>query len=128
MKLLLDTHAIVWVMNDDRRLSQAARAVIALPSNPVFASSASIWEAATKFRLGKFPGAALLVDNPRRIFASLAIDVISISLEHARLAGSLVHSHKDPFDRMLAAQAMLESLTLVSADAVFDELAVARLW
>jgi len=128
MKLLLDTHTIIWVMNDDRRLSKAAHGAIALPSNPVFASAASIWEAATKFRLGKFPGAALLVDNPRRIFASLEIETISISLEHARLAGSLMHSHKDPFDRMLAAQALLENLTLVSADAIFDELAVTRLW
>jgi len=128
MRLLLDTHTIVWVMNNNSRLSQAARAAIALPANPVFASAASVWEAATKLRLGKFPEAALLVDNPRKILASLEIETIPLSIEHARLAGSLVHPHKDPFDRMLAAQALLEGLTLVSIDPVFDGLNVPRLW
>jgi PIN domain nuclease of toxin-antitoxin system len=128
MRLLLDTHTIVWVMNDDHKLSRAARSAIAIPSNLAFASAASVWEAATKFRLGRFSEAALLVDNPRKILESLEIEVIPISLEHARLAGSLVHAHKDPFDRMLAAQALLEGLTLVSADTVFDEFAVTRLW
>jgi PIN domain nuclease of toxin-antitoxin system len=128
MKLLLDTHTIVWVMNGSRSLSLAAQAAIAAPSNPAFASAASIWEAATKFRLGRFPEAALLVDNPRRILASLEIEAIPLSVEHARLAGSLVHLHKDPFDRMLAAQALLEGLTLVSVDSVFDGFNVPRLW
>ena len=128
MRLLLDTHTIVWVMNGNRRLSSAARAAIAMPSNSAFASAASVWEAATKFRLGKFPEAALLVDDPRKILGSLEIEVLPVSLEHARLAGSLVHPHKDPFDRMLAAQALLEGLTLVSIDPIFEEFAVNRLW
>jgi PIN domain nuclease of toxin-antitoxin system len=128
MRLLLDTHTIVWVMNGSPRLSRAARSAISIPSNPAFASAASVWEAATKFRLGRFSEAALLVDNPRKILESLEIEVIAVSLEHARLAGSLVHPHRDPFDRMLAAQALLEGLTLVSTDTVFDELAVTRLW
>jgi PIN domain nuclease of toxin-antitoxin system len=128
MRLLLDTHTLIWAMNGDRRLSPAARAAMVSPVNPVYASSASIWEAATKFRLGRFPEAALLVDNPARILASLEIEGISISIEHARLAGSLAHLHKDPFDRMLAAQALLEGLALVSIDPLFDELAVIRLW
>jgi PIN domain nuclease of toxin-antitoxin system len=128
MRLLLDTHTIVWVMNDDRRLSRPARAAVASPSNSAFASAASVWEAATKFRLGKFPEAALLVDNPRRILAALEIEVISLSLEHARLAGTLAHSHKDPFDRMLAAQALLDNLAIVSVDTVFDDFAVSRIW
>jgi PIN domain nuclease of toxin-antitoxin system len=128
MKLLLDTHALVWVMNANPRLGRAARARIELPSNQVFVSAGSIWEAAIKFRIGKFPEAAILVDQPRKVLESLEIDELPISLEHARLAGSLAGRHKDPFDRMLAAQALLEGLTLVSEDAVFDELAVARLW
>ncbi|HXR40434.1 MAG TPA: type II toxin-antitoxin system VapC family toxin [Terracidiphilus sp.] len=128
MRLLLDTHTIVWMMNGNSRLSPAAHAAIKVPANPAFASAASVWEAATKFRLGKFSEAALLVDNPRKILASLELEVIPVSLEHARLAGSLVHPHKDPFDRMLAAQALLEGLTLVSIDPIFDEFAVNRLW
>jgi PIN domain nuclease of toxin-antitoxin system len=128
MRLLLDTHTIVWAMNGSRSLSKTAQATIALSANPAFVSTASIWEAAIKFRLGSFPEAALLVDNPRKILASLEIEAIPVSVDHARLAGSLAHSHKDPFDRMLAAQALLEGLTLVSMDSVFDELAVTRLW
>lgn len=128
MKLLLDTHTIIWFMNDSPRLSRQARAAIMLPSNAAFASAASVWEAATKFRLGKFQDAALLVDNPVKVLSALEIDTLALSIEHARLAGSLVHTHKDPFDRMLAAQALLEGLTLVSMDSAFDEFAVARLW
>jgi PIN domain nuclease of toxin-antitoxin system len=128
MRLLLDTHTIVWVMNGNQRLSRTARSAIASPSNSAFASAASVWEAATKFRLGRFPEAVLLVADPRRIFASLEIEAISVSVEHARLAASLPPPHKDPFDRMLAAQALLENLTMVSVDTVFDEFAVARLW
>jgi PIN domain nuclease of toxin-antitoxin system len=128
VKLLLDTHTIVWFMNDSPRLSRHARAAILLPSNPAFASAASVWEAATKFRLGRFPEAALLVDNPGKVLVSLEIDALPLSVEHARLAGSLVHTHQDPFDRMLAAQALLEGLTVVSADVIFDEFAVSRLW
>src|SRR5260370_28073259 len=128
MRILLDTHTIVWLMNDDPRLGSVARAAVGSRANPVFASTASIWEAATKFRLGKFPQAALLVDNPRRILEALEVEVISISLEHARLAGSFAQAHKDPFDRILAAQALLESLTLASVDPVFDTFSVTRLW
>ena len=128
MKLLLDTHTVIWFMNDSLHLSRAARTAIMLPSNAAFVSSVSVWEAATKFRLGKFPEAALLVDNPVNVLAALEIEALPLSIEHARLAGSLVDSHKDPFDRMLAAQALLEGLTLVSADTMFDEFAVARLW
>jgi PIN domain nuclease of toxin-antitoxin system len=128
MRLLLDTHTIVWAMNGSRSLSKTAQAAISLPANPAFVSTVSVWEAAIKFRLGRFPDAALLVDNPRKILASLEIEAIPVSIDHARLAGSLVHSHKDPFDRMLAAQALLEGLTLVSIDPVFDGLAVTRLW
>ena len=78
MRLLFDTHTIVWIMNDSPHLSRAARAAIALPANPAFASAASIWEAATKFRLGRFSEAALLVDNPRMILASLQIEAIPV--------------------------------------------------
>jgi len=128
MKLLLDTHALVWVMNGNPRLGRAARTAIEIPSNPLFVSAASVWEAAIKFRLGKFPEAALLVDRPRKVLESLEIGDLPISLEHARLAGSLSAQHKDPFDRMLAAQALLEGLTLASEDAIFDQMAVTRIW
>lgn len=68
------------------------------------------------------------MDHPRKVLEDLEMEDLPISLEHARLAGSPVDQHQNPFDRMLAAQALLEGLTLVSADTVFDDLAVSRLW
>lgn len=128
MRLLLDTHTLIWVMNDHNRLGPFARIEIVSPLNQIFVSVASIWEASIKFRLGKFPLAGALLEDPRKVLDSMSLEHLPISLEHARLAGSLAHSHKDPFDRMLAAQALLEGLTLVSIDSVFDDLPVARLW
>jgi PIN domain nuclease of toxin-antitoxin system len=128
LKILLDTHALVWAMNADSRLGSAARKAIASHANQVFVSAASIWEAATKFRLGKFPDARLLLDNPGGVFASMGFDPLSISIEHARVAGSMASAHRDPFDRMLAAQSRLEGMLLASADTVFDALNVTRLW
>ena len=128
MRLLLDTHALIWVMNGSPRLGRAARTVIARTANQVFVSAASIWEASVKFRIGKFPEAAVLVNDPRKVLRSLQMEDLSISLEHAQLAGSLDIKNKDPFDRMLAAQALLEGLVMISRDDVFDELAVTRMW
>jgi PIN domain nuclease of toxin-antitoxin system len=128
VKILLDTHALIWVMNGNPRLGPGARKVIADRTNEVFVSAASIWEASTKFRLGKFPEAKLLLDNPEKVLNSMGIDPLAISLEHARLAGSIGVEHRDPFDRMLAAQSRLEGMTLASADEVFDTLGVSRLW
>lgn len=127
MKILLDTHVLIWAMNDDSRFGPAARKAIASRANQVFVSAASLWEAATKFRLGKFPEAKLLLDNPAKVLASMGFDPLPITIEHAHLAGSMGSSHRDPFDRMLAAQSRLEGMILASADAVFDALDVARL-
>ncbi len=128
MKVLLDTHALIWAMNGDPRLGPAARKAIASRVNEVFVSAASIWEAATKHRLSKFPDAKLLLDNPAKILDSMGFDSLPISIEHARLAGSIEGSHRDPFDRMLAAQSRLDGMLLASADEVFDSLKVTRLW
>jgi len=128
MKLLLDTHALIWVMNDHNRLGQSARNAILAQTNQVFVSVVSIWEASIKFRLGRFPLAAALLDDPRKVLNAMKMQDLPITLEHANLAGSISHPHKDPFDRMLAAQALSEGLTLVSVDTVFEDLAVARLW
>jgi PIN domain nuclease of toxin-antitoxin system len=128
VRVLLDTHTLLWVMGNHPRLSAPARTVVTDLTNACFVSVVSIWEAATKYRSGKLPEAAPLVDNPLRILSALRLTPFSVELEHAHLAGSMVSQHKDPFDRMLAAQAILEGLTLVSKDDVFDSLLVTRLW
>jgi PIN domain nuclease of toxin-antitoxin system len=128
VKLLLDTHTLLWIMGNHPRLSHAARAAVTNLSNDCYISVVSVWEAATKHRSGKLPEAAPLVANPARILAGLHLTPLPLELEHAHLAGSMSGTHKDPFDRMLAAQALLEGLTLVSNDAVFDSMLVTRLW
>ena len=128
MRLLLDTHTLLRAMNRDPQLSRNGLAAIEDPGNEAIVSVASVWEAAIKFRSGKLTEAAVLLSVPQAILTSMGFLAMPVQLEHAKLAGSLVSPHKDPFDRMLAAQALLEGLTIVSADAVFDALLVPRLW
>jgi PIN domain nuclease of toxin-antitoxin system len=116
------------MMNGSPQLSRTARREIENSSNQIFVSIGSIWEAAIKFRSGKLPEAAALLNDPQGVLTFLDFTPLPLQLEHAKLAGLLSHPHKDPFDRMLAAQTLLEGLTLVSADAVFDTMLVTRLW
>ena len=115
-------------MLDDPKLSHPASAAMEDLSNQVFVSVVCIWEIATKVRIGKLAEPGNLLKDPHRTLADLGFHDLQLTLAHACLGGSLRHVHKDPFDRMLAAQALLEGLTLVSADLFFDDLTVARLW
>jgi len=128
MRLLLDTHTLLWAMRDHPNLSPRAGSAIADLANDCWVSVASIWEAATKHRSGKLPEAAPLVADPARVLSQMGFKTLPLQIDHARLAGSIVSSHKDPFDRMLAAQALLEGLTLVSRDEIFDTMLAPRLW
>lgn len=128
MKLLLDTHALIWWLAGDEALSQRARDAIADEANSVAVSAASAMEVATKFRIGKLPGAALLANDFEAIIAAQGFTELPISVHHARLAGAMAIDHKDPFDRFLIAQAQAEAMVLVSNEALFDGYAVERLW
>lgn len=128
MRLLLDTHALIWWLAGDEALSFAAREAISDESNPVAVSAASAMEIATKFRIGKLPGAAILARDFEGVVAEQGFDELAISVHHARLAGEMNIAHKDPFDRLLIAQAQAEDLVLVSNEALFDGFAVKRLW
>jgi len=128
VRLLLDTHALVWWWTDDRRLPGAARRAVAEPGNAVLVSAASMWEIATKHRLGKWPEVAALIEQFDTTLRRSRFIPLPISIDHARLAGGLDHPHRDPFDRMLAAQAKHDGATLVSGDAVFAELGVDIIW
>ncbi len=128
MRVLLDTHALIWWLAGDDQLPPAARKAIADESNEVFVSAASAWEVATKHRLGRLPGAGpLAVDFAREIRAQ-GFEPLPISMEHGQVAGAWQSAHRDPFDRMLAAQARGEMMAVVSNDAVFDDFGVARIW
>jgi len=128
LRLLLDTHALLWWLNDDRRLPVKARKLIALGSNAVVVSAASAWEIATKVRLGKLEIAAELTADFSSVLAQEGFESLSISVDHALRAGLLPGPHKDPFDRMLIAQAQAEGVPILSSDAVFDGYGVRRLW
>ena len=128
LKLLLDTHALIWWLAGDEALSRRARESISDEANSVAVSAASAMEVATKFRIGKLPGAALLAQDFEVIVAAQGFLELPISVHHARLAGEMNIPHKDPFDRLLIAQVQAEGMVLVSNEALFDSFAVQRLW
>ncbi|MGC1860350.1 MAG: type II toxin-antitoxin system VapC family toxin [Methylocystis sp.] len=128
MRLLLDTHAFLWWLAGDEALSPAARAAIADEANGVFVSAASAWEIATKHRIGKLPGVAAVIADLDGAIADQGFEGLPIGVRHGQAAGALPGPHRDPFDRMLIAQAMLENLVLVSNEQPFDAYGVARLW
>jgi PIN domain nuclease of toxin-antitoxin system len=128
VRVLVDTHVLIWWLAGDARLSDRAREVVEDDANEVFVSAASAWEIGTKYRLGRLPGAGpLAVDFAREVHAQGFI-TLHITLEHGQVAGSLVGAHRDPFDRMLVAQAREEKMGLVSNDQVFDAFDVTRIW
>jgi PIN domain nuclease of toxin-antitoxin system len=128
LKLLLHTHALIWWLAGDPALSLAARTAIGYIANSVSVSAASAMEISTKFRLGKLPLAAPLARDFAAIIAAQDFLELPISFRHASAAGEMNIAHKDPFDRILIAQARIEDMTLVSNAAVFDGFAVRRLW
>ena len=129
MKLLLDTHAFLWWVFADPKLSRSARAAIDDESdNDVFVSAASAWEIATKYRIGRLPNARVVAEDIASAIIAEGFHQLSVSVRHAQRAGNLIEHHRDPFDRMLIAQALIEELTLVSNEKAFDAYAVSRLW
>lgn len=115
-RVLLDTHALLWWLFDDSRLSPRVREVLADSDVDVYVSAASAWEIATKYRIGRLPVAEALIQDVSGWLAKAGFLELPIRIEHARLAGTWPQEHKDPFDRMLAAQSVLEDLPLISVD------------
>jgi PIN domain nuclease of toxin-antitoxin system len=128
LDLLLDTHAFLWWLAGDAALSTPACAAIEDTANTIFVSAASAWEITTKFRIGKLPGAASIVADLTGVLATQGFVRLPISFAHAQAAGALPGPHRDPFDRMLMAQAMLDDITLLSNEQRFDAYGVRRLW
>ena len=128
MRLLLDTHALIWWLTDSRRVSEVVRLAIFDPANEKLVSAASAWEIATKHRLGKLPHAdAIAMDLPGAI-AGQGFKELPINVDDAVRAGQLPGHHNDPFDRMLIAQALARNIPLVSNERVFERYGVRRLW
>ena len=128
MDLLLDTHAFLWWSEDNGQLSADARRAIEDDTNVILISAASAWEIATKYRLGKLPGAEALARDVPGAISSQGFAELSITVADAVRAGALPGPHRDPFDRMLIAQARARDLVLVSNEELFDQYGVRRLW
>lgn len=128
MRLLLDTHALLWWLAGDDGLSAAAKDAIRWNGNEIFVSAASAWEIATKHRIGKLAAVAALVADFEAAIATQGFIGLPIEVRHGQAAGSLPGAHRDPFDRMLIAQAMAENMALVSNERIFDAFGVRRFW
>ncbi len=128
VKYLLDTHALIWWWIEPNKLSKQAIQVISNTDNIIHVSSASMWEMATKHRKGKLSDVDDILSNFETLINEDDFKPLPISWQHARLSGQLPHSHNDPFDRMLVAQAQMENLTLISCDGVMQHFDVKLLW
>ncbi len=128
MRLLLDTHVLLWWFTDDDRLSEAARTAIGDRENEVFVSAASAWEVATKQRLGKLKGVPQVTERFAELVGADGFIHLPITHRHSLRAGSYTREHRDPFDRVLAAQAELDALVLVTRDAALSSFPVRTLW
>ncbi|MDE2796317.1 MAG: type II toxin-antitoxin system VapC family toxin [Gemmatimonadota bacterium] len=128
MKILIDTHAFLWWLAGNRRLSEVARGVIGDPDNSVLVSAASAWEVTTKHRLGKLAGADIVAGDVLAAIQDHGFEPLAITVAHAERAGRLPGPHRDPFDRMLIAQSLAHDLPLLSKESLFDRYGVRRIW
>ncbi|MEM6434745.1 MAG: type II toxin-antitoxin system VapC family toxin [Cyanobacteria bacterium P01_D01_bin.115] len=116
---LLDTHILLWWVFDDPQLNAICRDIIRDPQNRILVSSASAWEIATKYRIGKLPEAEQLVPQYVQILRRAKFEELAVTTRHALRAGSIDIAHRDPFDRMLMAQAELENFIIITYDEAF---------
>ena len=128
MRLLLDTHTFLWFIMGSPNLSAAARSLIEDAANEKFVSIASLWEIAIKRSIGKLTlSAPFDVLIPQQLSLN-GFELLNIEIEHAAVVAALPFHHRDPFDRLLIAQAAVEQMSVVSIDTVFDAYPVTRLW
>lgn len=128
MRVMLDTHVVIWAVDDPRRLSRLAESLLREPATQLLISAATVWEISIKVGLGK-PALSeryrKWMFNARR---DLGATLLPITIEYADVQATLPHHHRDPFDRLLAAQALSEDIPLVSADPVIETYGVSRIW
>ncbi len=128
MKLLLDTQALLWFLLNDARLSGTAQSLITDAGNDLLLSPASYWEIAIKISLGKYALTEDFAEFMERQIAENDLTVLPITVKHAAGVATLPFHHRDPFDRLLIAQAMAENVPVLTADPVFDLYPVTRMW
>ena len=117
---LIDTHILLWWLFNDPKLTPECQDIIRNPDNRILVSSVSAWEIATKYRIGKLPEAKQIVEEYSQILHRAKFVELVVTSAHALRAGSLPIAHRDPFDRMIMAQAELENLPIITYDAAFQ--------
>lgn len=128
MKLLLDTHTFLWMSLDDGQLSQMTRELLSDTANELFLSPASYWEIAIKISIGKYTLTEPLAEFVKSELVANDLKLLPIKIDHAAEVTRLPFHHKDPFDRMLIAQSLVESIPIVGCDPIFDRYGVTRIW
>jgi PIN domain nuclease of toxin-antitoxin system len=128
VRVLLDTHALLWFSLDDARLSVRAKSAIMDRSSEPLVSPATFWEIAIKVSLGKYEIEEELVPFFSRLIAGNRMVLLPITLEHAAAVADLPHHHRDPFDRLLVAQVISEGIPIISTDRALDAYSVTRIW
>jgi PIN domain nuclease of toxin-antitoxin system len=128
VRLLLDTHTLLWFVENDPKLSPKALDALADPNNDLLLSPATYWELAIKVGLGKYQLSEPLADYLNETIRLYELIILPIDVQHAATVSTLPQHHRDPFDRLLIAQAIVEEVSLVSGDAAFDAYPITRLW
>jgi PIN domain nuclease of toxin-antitoxin system len=128
MKVLLDTHCFLWLVTGDDRLSETARVIFLNPDNRLFFSAASFWEICVKKNLGKIVLQNGWLETIQNEMTVNTIEYLQIEIPHCFKVTELPFHHRDPFDRMLVAQAMVEDMQLLSSDSRLSAYAVTRIW
>ena len=128
MSVLLDTHALLWWLTADRRLSPLAKATIDDGDRVRYVSSVTAFEIANKHRLGKLPIAGPIIDSFDQIVRDGSFRKLDVSTSHALLAGKFPSTHRDPFDRLLAAQCKIDGLSMITVDPAFGEFGIDIVW
>lgn len=127
-RYLLDTHALIWATYQPEKLSEKVQRILQDHASNIFVSSVTAFEIAQKYRLGKLEMAKSYAEDFSGELAKDGFSAINLTPNHARLAGVMSISHRDPFDRMLLAQAQIEQMTLISNEKLFDQFGAIRLW
>jgi PIN domain nuclease of toxin-antitoxin system len=125
---LIDTHALIWFADQDQLLGVAARAIMTDPANELLLSAATIWEIAIKVSLNKLSLSLPFREWMEKAIVDLRLVVLPVSVHAAETLIALPNHHRDPFDRLLVAQAIVEDVPLVSLDGVFDRYGIRRIW
>jgi PIN domain nuclease of toxin-antitoxin system len=128
VKFLLDTHALLWFLLNDSQLSGNAKSIISDSGNDILVSPASYWEIAIKISLGKYVLGQPFADFIEQELTENEFSILPITIKHAEAICDLPFHHRDPFDRLLIAQAMVENIPVLSNDTMFDKYSVKRLW